>query len=183
MRLALGYGAALLIFGLAAVPAVAQRGDGMGAFPQVREGRGDTLEAVFHQNGCTITYDGRTGRQLSIRSACTSAQRNFANNAIDDHRRASPAERLIGRDAYGRDITVDRRRDRRRARYAPVGRRAERPTISTDLNGAPAASFRAPACVVYYRVDGVRAGATQHCTASQLRRATREMNRWLAGRR
>lgn len=180
MRHRLGYGAVLLIAGLAVAPAVAQRGDGMGAFPQVVEGPGDTLQAIFHQNGCTIIYDRRDGRQLTSRSACTSAQRNFADNAIADWRRASPSERVVGRDAYGRDITVDRRRDRRRRdRYGAARYDVERPLIHLDLNGNPSANFRSPACVVYYRANGRRSGATQHCTRAQLRRAGDEMALWL----
>ena len=179
MRFGLSLGAALLLGLLAAAPAAAQRGDGMGAFPLVAEGPSDTLTATFFQNQCIITYDRRTGRQLTSRSACTSAQRNFADLAIADWRRASPAERTIGRDAYGRDVTVDPRRDRRRGRYdrRPVYGR-ERPTIATDLNGNPSASFRSPTCVVYYRADGRRMGATQYCTRAQLRRADDEIDLW-----
>jgi len=177
MRFGPGFGAAFLLGLLAAVPAAAQRGDGMGAFPLVTEGPSDTLTATFFQNQCIITYDRRTGRQLTSRSACTSAQRNFADLAIADWRRASPSERVIGRDAYGRDVTVDPRRDRRRRDRRPRYR-GERPTIATDLNGNPSASFRSPACVVYYRADGRRMGSTQYCTRDQRRRADDEIDLW-----
>lgn len=180
MRRWTGCGAALFLVGLAAAPASAQRGDGMGAFPQVTQGPGDTLLATFFQNQCIITYDARTGRELTSRSACTSAQRNFADQAIADHRRSGPGERLIGRDAYGRDVTLDRTRDRRRRDdYGSTRYDGERPVIHTDLNGNPSANFRSPGCVVSYRADGRRLGATQHCTRSQLRRAEDEMDYWL----
>lgn len=171
-------GAALLLAGLAAAPAMAQRGDGNGAFPQVTEGPNDTLLATFFQNQCVITYDIRTGRELTSRSACTSAQRSFADQAIADWRRASPGERTIGRDAYGRDVTVDRYRGRRPARRDPY-RGGERPLINTDLNGGLTANFRAPYCVVVYRPDGRRLSATQRCTRDQLRRADAELDDWL----
>lgn len=181
MRLLAGFGAALVVAGLAAAPAAAQRGDGMGAFPQVTQGPGDTLLATFFQNQCVITYDARTGRELTSRAACTSAQRSFADQAIADHRRATPSERVIGRDAYGRDVTVDRYRGReRRAPYDPAARyRGERPLVHTDLNGNPSVSFRAPACIVSYRANGRRASATQYCSRAQLRQADDEMAYWL----
>lgn len=181
MRLWAGCGAVVLVAGLVAAPAFAQRGDGMGAFPQVTQGPGDTLLATFFQNQCVITYDARTGRELTSRSSCTSAQRGFADQAVADYFRAGPGERLIGRDAYGRDVTVHRSRDRRRDRYgARYGE--ERPVIQLDLNGNPSANFRVPACIVYYRASGRRAGATQYCTRAQLRRADGEMDYWLETR-
>lgn len=181
MRIWLGLGAALLAASVISVPAAAQRGDGMGAFPQVTQGPGDTLLATFFQNQCVITYDARTGQELTSRSACTSAQRNFAGQAIADHRRATPSERTIGRDAYGRDVNVDRYRGRSRGRRAPIDPArygGERPVIQTDLNGNPSANFRSPVCVVRYRANGRRAGATQYCTRTQLRRADDEMDYW-----
>jgi hypothetical protein len=185
MRLKRGYRATALLAGLIGVePAIAQRGDGMGAFPQVAQGPGDTVLATFFQNQCVITYDGRTGRELTSRAACTAAQRGFADQAIADWRRAGPGERLIGRDAYGRDVTVDRYRERRRrGGDSPTRRGGERPLIQTDLNGNPSASFNSPACVVYFRASGRRAGATQYCTRDQLRRADAEMAWWLDARR
>lgn len=180
MRISTGTAAALFLGGLiAATSAAAQRGDGMGAFPQVTQGPGDTLLATFHQNQCVITYDARTGQELTSRAACTAAQRNFADRAIADQRRAGPSERLIGRDAYGRDVTVHRGRDRRGRRYDEARYGGERPLIHVDLNGNPSANFRAPVCVVSYRLDGRRLGATQYCTRSQIRRADDEIGYWM----
>ncbi|MGE0178685.1 MAG: hypothetical protein AB7O91_02545 [Sphingomonas sp.] len=154
----------MLFIALGAAPAAAQIGDGMGAFPQVVQGPGGTLQAIYHQNGCTITYDARTGQQLTSRSACTSAQRNYADLAIADQRRAARFDpRPDGSGRYGRAFRGGR----------------ERPTIGTDLNGNPSASFRSPVCVVYYRRDGRRTGSTQYCTRAQIRRAEDEMDLWL----
>jgi hypothetical protein len=181
MRRWAGYGAALLLAGLAAAPAGAQRGDGMGAFPIVTEGPGDTLLATFYQNQCVITYDARTGRELTSRAACTAAQRGFADQAIADFARAGPSERLLGRDAYGRDVTVDRyrARDRRRGGYRAARYGRERPLVQAAFDGTLSVSFRAPVCIVYYRANGRRAGATQYCTRAQLRQADAELDGWL----
>ena len=126
-----------------------------GPTPGVRPGPNGTLQAYYLQNGCTVDYGAR-GERMTRSGNCTSAQLYFADQTVDDYRRANRLD-------YGDDAL----------RGQP-----ELPVIAASDQGVIMASFQRPTCVVYYTPRGRRIDTTQHCRSDQVRRADRAVRQW-----
>ena len=88
--------------------------------------------------------------------SCTSAQLNFADQAVDNYRANNRLD-------YGDDA---------------LRGRPELPVISASEQGVLSANFQRPTCIVYYTPRGRRIDATQQCRSDQVRRADRAVRQW-----
>jgi hypothetical protein len=160
MRYVAGCRIAILSAGLAIAGIAGEAIGQSGPFPGVVPIRNGGLQAFYDQNGCTVDYDAR-GQRITYRSACTTAQLRFADEAVEDYRRSHGL--------WDDDV-------------APGGR-IERPVVSVDPQGRPYVTFTREICVVYYTPRGRRTSNTQHCSRSQIRQANNVMARYLRDQR